>query len=177
MGIGKRRDTPNIPLRCNWDARSGKMNRADRAQDDGGEWTTNQTNITSTFEAIADVENMEIGYIAFTPGGPPDFRMVPVGKDVGEPPSDSHKEGFRLRMKLTNGAGNDVREFASTSKVVWQSVDELHDAYLEGCAQHRGKLPIVSIAKVAQVRIASSTFYRPIFKITGWAKRPNDLVK
>jgi hypothetical protein len=177
MGIGKRRDTPNIPLRCNFDARSGKMTRCDREQDDVGEWTTTLVDITKTFQAIVDMENTEIGYIAFTPGGPPDFRMVSLGKDVGEPPSNNHKEGFRLRMKLTNGAGDDVREFASTAKVVWQSLDDLHDAYLEGCAKHRGKLPIVSIAEVAQVRIGSSTFYRPIFEITGWAKRPNDLAK
>ena len=177
MGIGKRRDTPNIPLRCNWDARSGKMNRHDREQDDVGEWTTNPVDITKTFEAIVDMENTEIGWIAFPPGGQPDFRMVPVGTDVGEPPSDNHKEGFRLQMKLVNGAGDDVREFASTSKVVWQSLDELHDAYLEGCAKQKGKLPIVGIAEVAQVRIGSGTFYRPIFEITGWAKRPNDLTK
>jgi hypothetical protein len=177
MGIGKRRDTPNIIPRCNFDARSGEMNRCDREQDGGGNWHTKQVDITENFEAIIDLENIEVGYIAFTLGGQPDFRMVPVGTDLGEPPSDNHKEGFRLRMKLTNGAGNDVREFASTSKVVWQSVDELHDEYLEDCAKHKGKLPIVSIAEVAQVRTASSTFYRPIFEITGWAKRPNDLAK
>jgi hypothetical protein len=177
MGIGKRRDTPNIIPRCNFDARSGKMNRCDRQQDDVGEWTTTLVDITKTFGAIVDLENMEIGYIAFTPGGQPDFRMVPVGTDVGEPPSDNHKEGFRLRMKLTNGAGDDVREFASTSKMVWQSVDELHDKYLEGSAKHKGKLPIVGIAEVAQARIASGTFYRPIFEITGWSKRPGDLNK
>ena len=177
MGIGKRRDTPNIIQRCNFDARSGKMNRYDRKQDDVGEWTTNSVDITKTFEGIFDLPNMEIGYIAFPPGGQPDFRMVPVGTDVGKPPSDNHKEGFRVKMKLTNGAGDDVREFASTAKVVWQALDELHDAYLEGCAKHKGKLPIVRIAEVAQVRIGSGTFYRPIFEITGWAKRPNDLTK
>jgi hypothetical protein len=177
MGIGKRRDTPNIPLRCNFDATGGKMNRWDREQDEVGNWHTNQTDITQTFEAIFDLENMEIGYIAFPRGGHPDFRMVSLGTDIGKPPSDNHKEGFRLRMKLTNGAGDDVREFASTSKMVWKSVDELHDEYLEGSVKHRGKLPIVGIAEVAQVRIASRTFYRPIFEITGWAKRPNDLTK
>ena len=97
MGIGKRRDTPNIPLRCNWDARSGKMNRHDREQDDVGEWTTNPVDITKTFEAIVDMENTEIGWIAFPPGGQPDFRMVPVGTDVGEPPSDNHKEASGCR--------------------------------------------------------------------------------
>jgi len=162
---------------CKFDARSGEMNRCDREQDSNGTWHTKQVDITETFEAIVDLENMEIGWIAFPPGGQPDFRMVPVGTDVGEPPTDNHKEGFRLQMKLTNGAGDDIREFASTSKMVWQSLDELHDEYLEGCVKHKGKLPIVGIAEVAKVHTGSGTHYRPIFEITGWAKRPSDLAK
>lgn len=174
MALGKRRDAPNITPLVKIDARSGKVTRCDREQDMGGNWTTKQVDITDSFEAIFDLENAEVGWMAFS-AGRPDFHMVRPGADIGEPPSDNHKEGFRLRLKLANGAGDDVREFASTSKVVWQSLDELHDEYLEGVVKHKGKLPVVGIAEMAQVQTPSGTYYRPIFEITGWAKRPSDL--
>jgi hypothetical protein len=177
MAIGKRRDVRSFLPVCKFDATNGVMNRSDREQDSNGNWQTKTVDITEDFEAIVDMENLQIGWIAFPSGGAPDFHMVPVGTNVGEPPSDNHKEGFRVRMKLTNGAGDDVREFSSTSKAVWQSLDELHDEWDEERTRHKGKLPIVSIAEVAKVQTKSGTYYRPIFEITEWVKRPDDLTK
>jgi len=97
---------------------------------------------------------------------------VRLGGEVGECPGDNFKEGFRLRMRLLNGAGNDVREFSSTSKYVWQSLSELHDEYLEERVKHKDKLPVAGIAEVVQVRTTSSTFYRPIFEFLRWVKCP-----
>jgi hypothetical protein len=68
-----------------------------------------------------------------------------------------------------------MRELASTAKAIWQSLDELHDEYLAACGKHEGKLPIVGIAEIAQVKTAAGTNYRPVFEITGWTKRPADL--
>jgi hypothetical protein len=176
MALGKRKDALNFTPLVKFDARNGKLFRCDRVQDDTGDWETKQTDITDSFSAIVDMENIEIGWIAFSSGGPPDFKMVPVGSEIGERPSDNHKEGFRVRMKLANGAGNDVRELTSTAKSNWQSLDDLHDEYLNERSKHKGKLPIVGIAEVAQVKTAAGTNYRPIFVITGWTKRPADLV-
>jgi hypothetical protein len=177
MALGKRRDAPSIIPTIKIDARSGRVMRADREQDSSGKWVTRQTDIaTDDFEAIFDLENTEVGWMAFT-GGKPDFHMKRAGADIGEPPSKDHKEGFRVRMKLQNGAGDDVREFSSTSKVIWQSLDELHTEYLEEVVKQKGKLPVVGIAEMARVAIGSGTYYRPVFEITSWVKRPSDLTK
>ena len=177
MAIGKRKITASfIPL-VKYDARSGKATRCDRAQDADGNWVTEAVDITDTFEAVFDLESIEIGQISFTAGGAPDFRMVPLGGDIPDPPSDKYKEGFRLRLKLMNGAGNDVRELASTAVALWNAIDELHDEYLDGVAKHKNKLPVVGIAETKQVRTAAGVNYAPVFEITSWVPRPPELKK
>jgi len=176
MALGKRRDTPNFTPLVKIDVRTGKITRCDREQSDG-RWTTKNVDIPpDDFEMIPDLANVEVGWMAFS-NGRPDFHMVRAGADIGEPPSKDHKEGFKLRLLLINGSGSDLRELTSTSKVLWQSLDELHDTFLEDCAKHRGKLPTVSIAEVVQVQTAAGTFFRPSFEITSWRARPAELTK
>jgi hypothetical protein len=178
MALGKRHDAPNITPLVKIDVRTGKITRCDREQSDG-RWTTKNVDIPpDDFEMIPDLANVEIGWMTFS-GGRPNFKLVRAGADIGEPPDDGkdYKEGFKLRLLLINGAGSDVRELTSTSKVLWASLDELHDSYLEDVTKHRGKLPVVSISEIVQVQTASGTFYRPAFEITSWRSRPSELVK
>jgi hypothetical protein len=107
MALGKRKDALYFTPLVKFDARAGKLFRCDRVQGDTGDWETKQIDITDNFSATIDMENIEVGWIAFSSGGAPDFKMVPAGGDIGERPSDNHKEGFRIHMKLTNGAGDD----------------------------------------------------------------------
>ncbi len=176
MALGKRKDTASFTPLVKYDARSGRVTRCDREQALDG-WQTTAVDITDNFEAIVDFESVETGWVCFTPGGAPDFRMVPLGGDIGDKPGDKFKEGFRLKLKLTNGAGNDVRELASTAVALWNAVDEVHDVYLEDAPRHKNKLPVIGIAETKQVRTAAGTIYAPVFEITSWVSRPSDLAK
>jgi hypothetical protein len=176
VALGKRKDAPNFTPLIKIDARTGKITRCDREQSDG-RWITKNVDIPpNDFEMIPDLANVQVGWIAFS-NGRPDFHLVRAGADIGEPPSKDHKEGFKLRLLLINGSGGDVRELTSTSKVLWQSLDELHDEYLEGCVKHKNKLPVVGVAEIVQVETASGTFHRPAFEITSWRSRPAELAK
>ena len=124
---------------------------------------------------IADLANLQIGWISFGGNGQaPDFRMFGLDDDIGDRPSDKHKEGFRLRVKLTNGAGDDVHELASTALGLWKSMDELHCAYEKGVVKNKSKLPLVGVHEVIMVE-GKTTTYRPDFKILKWVARPSDL--
>jgi hypothetical protein len=160
MALGKRRDASTITPLIKFDARSGKTTRCDREQDSSGKWTTKDVDISDTFEAVFDLENIEIGWIAFK-GGRPDFKMVKAGADIGDPPSKDHKEGFRLRLKLINGAGSDVRELSSTAKAVWMSIDELHDEFLEAVVKHKTSEVawLLGFAEVSAFNHACSCFF------------------
>lgn len=174
--LPKRKDQKSFLPIVKFDARSGKFTRVDRVQDEAGNWESELHEIPADdFEVVADLANLQIGWINFGGNGQaPDFRMVGLDDDIGDRPSDKHKEGFRLKVKLTNGAGDDVREIASVATGFWKSMDELHCAYEKGVSKNRGKLPLVGVHEVIAVE-GKTTTYRPDFKILKWVARPSDL--
>jgi hypothetical protein len=164
-----------VPI-VKYDARGGRFARVDRSNA-SGQWETTQTDITGCFKAVFDLENIEVGWICFPTSGAPDFRMVPLGEDAGPRPSDAHKEGFRIMLKLGKEAGGDVREFCATAKVVVGAMDELHDKFK---AEANGRLPVVAVKTTKPIVTGSgqtkSTNYAPVFEVVQWVPRPADLV-
>lgn len=159
-----------------YDARSGRISRRDR---ENGE--TTEVDITKTFKAVFDFENVEVGWISFAAGGAPDFRMVKHGSGAWpQKPSDTHKQGIRFLVKLHGSCGGDVREMASNAGAFLEGISKLHDEYLAQVKDHPGKLPIVvfedSYARATGSGDRKSTNYVPVFNIEGWTKRPEDLV-
>lgn len=162
-----------------FDARAGRMFRVDREQDGGGNWNTNNVEITNGFTAVMDLENIEVGWLLFAAGVAPQLTLVKLGQTLPARPSDQHKQGFRMLMKLGKSSGGDVREIAATSKAVLGAVDELHTAYEAQKAANPGKLPVVALtgskAIVSTGKGQSSTNYAPIFEIQKWVDRPAEL--
>jgi len=157
-----------------YDARAGRFFRVDR--EDG---VSTPVDITRTFKAVFDFENVETGWIAFVAGSAPDFQMSPMGTPGVERPSANHKEGFRMNVKLGAECGGDCRELASTAGVMKAGLNALHDEYLSGVKANPGKLPVVVLRDTVPLTSGSgdkkSTNYQPIFEITAWVKRPVDL--
>lgn len=162
-----------IPI-IKFDARAGRIFRRDYT----GEGYDN-IDITRAFKAVIDMENIEVGSIAFGTGAPL-FAVAPLGKTPPAPPSPEHKTGARLMLKLGKDCGGDVREIASTAKAFLRGLDELHNAYLAGVIDNPGKLPVVVLADTIGITSGEgakkSTNYQPVFEITGWVPRPADLV-
>lgn len=157
-----------------YDARAGRIFRVDR--EDG---TNNQVDVTRAFKAVFDFENLEVGWISFNAGSAPDFKMVPFGSDMGGKPSDNHKRGIRMSIKLGGDCGGDCRELAGTSAAMMKGIDLLHDDYVAGLKTNAGKLPVVALEDTIPIESGTgakkSTNYQPVFKIINWVKRPNDL--
>jgi hypothetical protein len=176
MSLGKRKGgSGDITPLLKFDARNGIFFRCDRVREIDGTWSTEQKNITDGLMAVFDMDTVEVGWIAFASGGPPSFVMFPVGSDIGNPPSDKHKQGFRLRLKLTKGSGGSVREFASTAAATWGAVDKLHSEYEKERSNHPGQLPLIRLAGVKSIKTPMGTSYAPIFEIAGWVDRPAEL--
>jgi hypothetical protein len=159
-----------------FDCRAGRMFRRDRAN---GENT--DVDITRSFKAVVDLENLETGWMNFDTGGAPEFAMAVFGKAaVPDKPSDKHRLGVRLVLKLHKDCGGDVREFAGNAKSLVRGVDGLHDAYLAGVKENQGKLPVVVLEDTTPITTGEgarkSTNYAPVFKIVNWVSRPEDLV-
>lgn len=164
-----------------FDARAGRFFRRDRTQDSAGQYTSNDVDITSTFKAIIDMENLEVGYIKFNSASAPEFQLVPLGDPMPHKPADAgYKQGARMMMKLHASCGGDIREATSNAAAFLKGIDELHTAYESQKAANAGKLPIVMLKTTIPITSGSgqkkSTNYQPVFDIVGWAPRPNDLV-
>jgi len=154
-------------------AKDGSFVRQDRHQTSEGTWEKSETEMELPFKVVMDMDAIEVGFIAFTTTGP-DFRFVQVGEPMPVKPSDEHKEGFRIRM-YNKEIG--LREMSSSSKIVRNQMNDLHDAYLAGKADNAGKMPIIEITGSDRIQIetkaqGTQTFRSPKWSIAGWVDRP-----
>ena len=159
-------------------AKDGSFVRQDRHQGADGHWEKSETEMDLPFKVVMDMDAIEVGFIAFTTTGP-DFRFVQVGEPMPIKPSDEHKEGFRIRM-FNKEIG--LREMSSSSKIVRNQMNDLHDAYLAGKADNPGKVPVIEITGSDRIQIetkaqGTQTFRSPKWSITGWVDRPAGLDK
>jgi len=159
-----------------YDARGGRFFRVDRGVD-GKE----PVDITDSFAAVFDLENVEVGWMNFS-GPQPDFKLVPMGSPLPVRPSENHKNGVRVLLKLhpsCAGTEKPIREFSTTAKAALNGIEKLYMAYSQGKPAN-GKLPIVAMRGSTPVKTGAgdrqSTNYVPKLEIVGWANRPSDLV-
>jgi hypothetical protein len=152
------------------------MFRIDRIENNGN-FENVAVDITPSFKAKADFENVTAGWLLFTSGSAPDFKLVPIGNELPARPSDKHKNGVRLMIKLSKDCGGDkpIREFAGTSKALLSGIEAVYTQYLAEKEKHPGMLPVIVLEKTTPVKTGtgdrSSTNYHPTFKIIGWAPR------
>lgn len=168
-----------IPI-VKFDARAGRFFRIDRS--DG---VNNPVDITTSFKAVMDFENIEVGFINFPAGSAPEFKVAPIGQPMPENPGGKFRQGIRMMLKLGKDCGGDVREIASTAKAVLGAFDACHTAYLAGLKENPGKLPVVALETTIPIvtqgrdekgNAVKTTNYAPVFKIASWVDRPADLV-
>jgi hypothetical protein len=139
-----------------YDARAGRIFRVDRA-----DRVNTPVDITRTFKAVVDMENIEVGWLDFNTGSAPVFALAPLGAPFPANPGGQAKQGVRLIMKLSKECGGDVREMATSAKAAMRGIDDLHTAYETGEKQNPGKLPVVS--------------FKDALEIIGWVPRPEGL--
>ena len=160
-----------------YDARAGLLFRMDRIQASDGSFSSEPVEITDIFKALADFENIEVGWIDFSTGSAPSFVLVPRGKMLPERPSANHKQGIRFLLKLARECGGDkpIREIASVARVFLAGLEAIYNQYLAEKAKHPGLLPVLTLEKTTPVTTGSgqksSTNYQPTFRIAGWAPR------
>ena len=163
-----------IPI-VKYDARAGRLARRDY---ENGEYVNND--ISRNFRAVADLENIEQGWIDFNTGHAPDFCVDHNSKPFPNQPSTNHKQGFRMLMKLGKECGGDIREMAGNSQAILRGIDQLHDEYVKGVIDNPGKLPVITLSDTVPVTSGEgskkSTNYVPVFEIVSWVGRPPDLV-
>lgn len=138
LASGNGGDFDRTPI-IKYDARAGRIFRIDRSQDGSGTWQTDQVEITNGFQAVMDLENIQVGWLHFPAGGAPSIQVVKFGEAMPAKPSNDHKQGFRILMKLGKSSGGDLREMASNAGVSIAGIDALHTSYTEQAAANPGR--------------------------------------
>lgn len=152
-------------------AKQGRVYRVDRTQTADG-WSTDEVEITRDFQFVPDFDNIEIGWMHFAAGQAPDLRMVKIGEQLPARPTDNHKQGFRLRVKLGKACGGDIREIAATAKSITNPFDKLHDVYMAEGKAHPRQVPVVKMTDMKKVDLktahGTNTNFEPVFEIVDW---------
>jgi hypothetical protein len=159
-----------------YNAKAGRMYRIDRV-DNGGTFSNEEVEITNGFQAVFDMENIEVGFAKFARGSAPEWRMVKYGQPWPECPADVDQDGkrlfkktFRLDIKLGQSIGGDVREFASSAGCVIDAFNLVHTAYEAGVKDNPGKLPVVAMPRTVKIQGKADNF-APVFEIVSWVER------
>lgn len=154
--------------RIQYDAKAGRWHAVSRKQNASGAWVSDMIPMNDGEAFAIDMENIEVGWIAFASTGP-DFKMVPNGQNVGPKPSDQHKAGFRAKVLLRGETA--PRYFASTAKAVLGVVDELHTL-----AAATPGVPVVRIkgTRLVETKGPAGTTrnYAPLLEIVQHIPRP-----
>lgn len=178
LGLPSAGGGDRVPI-IKYDARAGRIFRVDRSQNAAGAYDSAQVEITPGFQAVFDLEKIELGWLNFPTNMAPDIQVAPYGQPLPPRPSAAHRAGFRIMMLLGKASGGDVREMAANAQASIGGMDDLHDAYLKEAKAHPGQLPVVVLAGTKPVTTSgkgqSSTNYQPIWEIKSWVDRPEKL--
>lgn len=185
LGLSTGGSSGDIKPFVKYDAKAGRLFRADRNQQSDGSFASESVEITNTAQFVIDLANIRVGWINYTSQGPI-RRLIVLGKEPIPPRPDdkgadgklAFKQGFEVDLLLnkeTNGGNTSARILGSAAGCVIEAMDALHDAYSAASESKTGKLPIVKIAGVSPVKSGQSTNYKPEFAIIGWTDRPAGL--
>jgi len=157
-----------------WDAKAGDFIVRHREQTAAGEWENDDVDVQMPVKLIADLENVEVGWVAYVPT--PSFVMTKIGGAMPAKPTEDHKMGFRVRL-YNDELG--LRELSSAAKTVVRALDELHDQYVAEAPANEGKLPVVEIKGGKKIKVNTPggelSFKVPDWSIVGWTDRPKQM--
>lgn len=174
LGLATESSGSFVPF-VKFDARAGRWFR--KGDKEKGE--TSDVDVTNGFAAVMDFANIEVGWMLMAAGQAPAYVMQPVSAGLPAKPEGDFKQGFRMKVMLSNQLGGGVHEFASSSKAVIAKIDAAHTIYSTAPEAKAGKLPIFSMSGTEVVESTSpkgtTRNYAPAFKLEGWVDRPAGL--
>lgn len=127
--------------------------------------------ITEAFShgVVLDIEKMKTGWCEDTPTGPK-WTLGASPSALPVKPSDTAKKGFNIPCALSPEEKADWNQAGAGA---FGAFVDLAPALVEGSKASPGKLPVVKLATVKDVKFSNGmTTAQPVFEILKWADRP-----
>ena len=171
-----------LPL-VNYNAKAGRLKYSQRVEVNG-RWEKQEEDVSFQQPAfVADLENIQVGWLFFRAGVAPVRAMVKIGQPIPPCPVGDYgvdergnaakpKQGFALRVLDGNRT---VREFSSNANAVLGAIDSLHSQYEAAPEKAQGLVPVVQFQGATEVKGKHGSNYTPNFAIVKWVPRPAEL--
>lgn len=169
--------------RMEYNAKAGRLKFTERVEVNGM-WETQEQDVSFQQPAfVADMENIQVGWLMFKKGIPPVRVLVKIGQPIPPCPAGDYgldergnaakpKEGFSMRLLDSNRT---VREFSSNAGSVLTAIDALHTEYENAPEAKQGMLPVVQFQGATELKGKHGSNYTPNFAIIKWVPRPAEL--
>jgi len=127
---------------------------------------------------VFDFPNIQTGWIAFSPSGPPQCAWDPsLALEAPHPGWDKVRRGFKVRV-----VGNDpvpsankkslgLREMMSSASAIIKPIMAMYTEWEGAVAQHTDELPFYRCTGVIAIQGQHGTNYEPEFELTGWVPK------
>ena len=172
----------NIRPRVIYDAKAGKLFRADRVEDNDG-WKTQRTELKPGSPEAAFAVNIGsavFGWVDFSQM-PPKELLVPFTEGAAPPPRPAWHQprpSVELQIKLSKTAAapdrqeGDYRQLASSALCVIAALGELKDTIVGAPEHDAGQVPVVSFADTKEQRTKHGTNWVPVLEVVKWIDPP-----
>lgn len=171
-----------LPL-VSYNAKAGRLKYSQRVEVNG-RWEKQEEDVSFQQPAfVADMENIQVGYLFFKSGMAPVRALVKIGNPLPPVPVGDYgvdergrpnqpKQGFAMRVLDGNRT---VREFSSNAASVLGAIDALHNEYEAAPERAQGMLPVIQFTGATEVKNKHGANYTPNFQIVKWVPRPAEL--
>ena len=167
----------------NYNAKAGRLKYSQRVEING-QWQKQEEDVSFSQPAfVADLENIQVGWLFFKMGMAPVRALVKIGNPLPPVPDGDYgldergnpnkpKQGFSLRVLDSERT---VREFSSNAQAVLAAIDLLHTEYERAEERAQGMLPVIQFKGATEVKGKHGSNYTPNFAIIKWVPRPAEL--
>ena len=171
-----------LPL-VNYNAKAGRLKFSQRVEVNG-RWEKQEEDVSFSQPVfVADMENIQVGWLFFKAGMAPVRAMVKNGQQIPPCPTGDYgvdergnaakpKQGFAMKVLDGNRV---LREFSSNAGSVLGAIDALHTAYEAAPERAQGLLPVIQFQGATEVKGKHGSNYTPNFAIIKWVPRPAEL--
>lgn len=129
-------------------------------------------------KAFFDLQNLQLGWMGWltTPEGTrPHFAADPSLEEPSEKPADGYKRASRITMLFGKKTDLGVRQWTCDSISGKDGVQQLYSDYWSKREDNKG-VPIVEFVNTKEKKNSRGNInHIPVFEITGWKERPDEL--